>query len=228
MCGFAGFVDKDRQIPSHVLKQTVTKMAGTLCHRGPDDGGFWVDTSSGVALGFRRLAIIDLTPSGHQPMIAHNGRFVIAFNGEIYNHKDIKRELESLNGVPTNALGESDKSNARPIIWKGHSDTEIMLEAIGIWGVEAALRKFTGMFAFALWDREKRELTLARDRMGEKPLYYGWVGNAFIFGSELKALRAFPTNGSLAGQSWEIDLNALCMYLRYSYVPSPYSIYKGI
>ena len=225
MCGFAGFIDNNRSLNSDALKQGVNKMAGTLYHRGPDDGGSWVDASCGIALGFRRLAIIDITPMGHQPMMAHNGRFVIVFNGEIYNHKDIKKDIESHEGLQVNL---HRGSNAAHIIWNGHSDTEIMLEAIGSWGVETALRKFTGMFAFALWDREKRELTLARDRMGEKPLYYGWSGNAFIFGSELKALKAFPIKESSGRQPWEIDRNALCLYLRYNYVPAPYSIYKGI
>ncbi|MBU4414024.1 MAG: asparagine synthase (glutamine-hydrolyzing) [Proteobacteria bacterium] len=210
MCGFAGFIDNKRLLNSDVLKETIKKMADTLYHRGPDDSGTWVDATCGIALGFQRLAILDLTPTGHQPMISHNGRFVIVLNGEIYNYKDIKKELESVD------------------IWHGHSDTEIMLEAIATWGVKAALKKFTGMFAFALWDREKRELTLARDRMGEKPLYYGWLGNVFIFGSELKALKAFPAKESTGQTPWEIDRNALSLYLRYNYVPAPYSIYKGL
>jgi asparagine synthase (glutamine-hydrolysing) len=217
MCGFAGIVDNNHCLNSDVLKQAVGKMADTLYHRGPDDDGSWVDAASGIALSFRRLAIIDLTPMGHQPMVAHNGRYVIVFNGEIYNHKDIRKDIELDNG-----------SNGANIIWHGHSDTEIMLEAIASRGVEDALRQFTGMFAFALWDREKKELTLARDRMGEKPLYYGWSGNVFVFGSELKALRAFSVTGSSGQNPLEIDRDALCMYLRYNYVPSPHSIYKGI
>ncbi len=151
---------------------------------------------------------MDLTPMGHQPLTSHNGRYVIVFNGEVYNHKDIRDELLKENNT---------------IIWKGHSDTEIMLEAIKAWGVENALKRFTGMFAVALWDRDSLELTLARDRMGEKPLYYGWAGNTFLFGSELKALRACP-----ATASWEIDRDVLCQYVRYNYVPAPFSIYKGI
>ncbi len=210
MCGFAGFIDNNRSLTSDMLKQTIKKMADTLCHRGPDDSGTWVDATCGIALGFQRLAILDLTPTGHQPMISHNGRFVIVLNGEIYNHKDIKKELESVD------------------IWNGHSDTEIMLEAIGTWGVKAALKKFSGMFAFALWDRETKELTLARDRMGEKPLYYGWLGSTFIFGSELKALKAFSATEFSGQIPWEIDRNALCLYLRYNYIPAPYSIYRGI
>jgi len=210
MCGFAGFIDNNHSLNSSILKETVKKMADTLYHRGPDDSGIWVDATCGIALGFQRLAILDLTSTGHQPMISHNGRFIIVLNGEIYNYKDIEEELESVD------------------IWNGYSDTEIMLEAIGTWGVEAALKKFTGMFAFALWDRGKRELTLARDRMGEKPIYYGWLGNVFIFGSELKALKAFPAKEFTGQMPWEINRNALSLYLRYNYVPAPYSIYKGI
>lgn len=190
-------------------------MADSLRHRGPDDSGVWIDPTCGVALGFRRLAILDLTPTGHQPMMAHNGRFVIAFNGEIYNHKDIKAELDREYG-------------SNPVAWKGHSDTEIMLEALQAWGVEEALKKFTGMFAFVLWDRERRVLTLARDRLGEKPLYYGWRGDAFLFGSELKALKAHSAMTSVIQQPWEIDRDALCFYARYDYVPTPYSIYRGV
>lgn len=197
-----------------MMKANVVRMADTLHHRGPDDGGAWTDPNGAVALGFRRLSILDLTPMGHQPMTAHNGNYVIVFNGEIYNHREIRKELESSRGIS--------------ISWQGHSDTEIMLEAIGVWGVEAALKKFTGMFAFALWDREKKELTLARDRLGEKPLYYGWLGNSFLFGSELKALKAYPVVASPGRQPWEIDREALCLYVRYNYIPAPYSIYKGI
>ena len=208
MCGFAGFIDVTLSRTEDLLKHTVERMAETLRHRGPDDSGSWADATCGVALGFRRLSIIDLSSAGHQPMISHNGRYVIVFNGEIYNYRDIRKDLE--------------------IAWRGYSDTETILEAISAWGVEIALKKFTGMFAFALWDRKKRELVLARDRMGEKPLFYGWLGNAFIFGSELKALKAFSATGPSGQQLWEIDRNTLCLYLRYNYVPAPYSIYRGI
>ena len=208
MCGFAGFIDVTLSRTEDLLKHTVERMAETLRHRGPDDSGSWADATCGVALGFRRLSIIDLSSAGHQPMISHNGRYVIVFNGEIYNYRDIRKDLE--------------------IAWRGYSDTETILEAISAWGVEIALKKFTGMFAFALWDRKKRELVLARDRMGEKPLFYGWLGNAFIFGSELKALKAFSATGPSSQQLWEIDRNTLCLYLRYNYVPAPYSIYRGI
>ena len=241
MCGFAGFIDLTKSSSNEVLKQTVERMAETMRHRGPDDGGTWVDASSGVALGFRRLSILDLSPAGHQPMISHDGRYVIVLNGEIYNHQDIKKELnkqfdrgsDSKENLATERQqtknGSRGISAITPIRWQGHSDTEIMLEAISAWGVESALKKFTGMFSFALWDRSERELTLARDRMGEKPLYYEWIGNTFLFGSELKALLVSSINGDSRNRSdWEIDRDALCLYLRYNYVPAPYSIYKGI
>jgi asparagine synthase (glutamine-hydrolysing) len=180
-------------------------MADTLFHRGPDDAGTWIDKNAGIALGHRRLSIIDLSPEGHQPMTSHSGRYVMAYNGEIYNFRELRKELER-DGVQ----------------WRGHSDTEVMLAAFEAWGVEGALQRFNGMFAFALWDRNEKALHLARDRLGEKPLYYGWVGKTFLFGSELKALKAHP--------AWraEIDRNALAAYLRHNYVPAPYSIYTGI
>ncbi|BAE52824.1 Asparagine synthase [Paramagnetospirillum magneticum AMB-1] len=179
-------------------------MAATLVHRGPDDDGAWVDDDAGVALGFRRLAIIDLTPQGHQPMTSHDGRWVISFNGEIYNHADLRARL-----------GES-------MAWRGHSDTEVLLEAVSAWGIEAALAAFDGMFAFALWDRRERVLTLARDRFGEKPLYWAKAGGSLLFGSELKALRAHPawTGG--------IDRDALALYMRLGWIPAPHTIHPGV
>jgi len=185
------------------LKSTVLDMCEQLEHRGPDDAGSWVDAEAGVALGHRRLSIIDLSSEGHQPMCSPCGRYVMSFNGEIYNYRDLRRELESLP-------------------WRGHSDTEVMLAAISEWGVEKALVRFNGMFAFALWDRRDRLLHLARDRMGEKPLYYGWMNRIFFFGSELKALCAHPAWSS------EINRDALALYMRHNYVPAPYSIYRGI
>lgn len=184
---------------------TVRRMAGTLQHRGPDDAGAWIDPQAGIALGHQRLSIIDLSAEGHQPMASVSGRYVIAFNGEIYNFQDLRKDLHDQ--VPT---------------WRGHSDTEVMLAAFEHWGVEKSLQRFNGMFAFALWDRDERLLHLARDRLGEKPLYYGWMGQTLLFGSELKALRAHP--------DWrgEVDRNALAAYLRHSYVPAPHSIYRGI
>lgn len=178
-------------------------MAATLISRGPDDSGCWVDRDAQIALAHQRLSILDLSAAGHQPMHSSAGRYVIAFNGEIYNHLELRARL-----------GDRD--------WRGHSDTETLLAAIEAWGIDKALRALTGMFAFALWDRSERRLTLARDRLGEKPLYYGWCGDTFLFGSELKALCAYP------GWRGEIDREAAASYMRYGYVPLPHSIYRGI
>lgn len=191
------------------MAATVTRMTETLRHRGPDDGGVWVDEKAGIALGHRRLSIIDLSPEGHQPMLSACGRFVVVFNGEIYNYREIRKELEAGSG------------NDR-VRWRGHSDTEVMLAAISRWGLEGSLDRFNGMFAFALWDRETRTLHLVRDRLGEKPLYYGLMGETFLFGSELKALRAHPDFRA------EIDRGALGLFFRHNYVPSPYSIYENV
>jgi asparagine synthase (glutamine-hydrolysing) len=182
-------------------------MVATLAHRGPDGDGTWIDDAAGLALGHRRLAILDPSPQGHQPMASRRGRHVLAFNGEIYNHKDIRAALDA-----EGAAGG----------WRGGSDTEVMVEAIARWGPERALAAFNGMFAFAVWNRETRTLTLARDRIGEKPLYYGWLGRAFVFASELKALKPFP--------DWrgEIDRGALALYFQHNYVPAPHTIYQGV
>lgn len=203
MCGFVGFLQRGGGVPADSMAPLVERMAATLTHRGPDDGGSWVDVRHGVALGHRRLSILDLSAEGHQPMLSPSGRYVIAYNGEIYNFEDLRREL---NGVT----------------WRGHSDTEVMLAAFERWGVGGALRRFNGMFALALWDRATQTLHLARDRLGEKPLYYGWCGKTLLFASELKALRLHP--------AWrgEIDRDALAAYLRHNYVPAPHSIYRGI
>lgn len=212
MCGITGFLSvsgfPDR--PAELIR----RMADLLVHRGPDDGDVWVDRDAGIALGHRRLSILDLSPAGRQPMMSATGRFVIVFNGEIYNHLELRKGLEGSSAVSfddVNKLG-----------WRGHSDTETLLAAFDAWGVEATLKKCVGMFAIALWDRETRVLTLARDRLGEKPLYYGWQKDAMLFGSELKALKAHP---SFRG---EIDRDALTLLLRHNYIPAPYSIYKGI
>lgn len=205
MCGIAGWLGFES------ATVVATMMGDTLVHRGPDDGGSWIDANAGVALVHRRLSILDLSPAGHQPMVSCSGRYVIAFNGEIYNHLELRAELEKVGAGGT-----------APVSWRGHADTETLLAAIEAWGVEATLKKSVGMFALALWDRESRTLTLARDRMGEKPLYYGWQGRTFLFGSELKALRAHP---EFQG---EVDRDVLALYLRYNYVPAPYSIYKRI
>ncbi|MCL4477639.1 MAG: asparagine synthase (glutamine-hydrolyzing) [Deltaproteobacteria bacterium] len=207
MCGITGFIDISRQAKNDELYARVTRMADTLRHRGPDDNGVWVEAETGIALGHRRLSIIDLSPEGHQPMSSACSRYVITYNGEIYNYQQIRKELEA-SGMHT--------------AWRGHSDTEVMLEAIRQWGLEAAIKRFNGMFAFALWDRKERTLYLVRDRFGEKPLYYGWMTKTFLFGSELKALRAHP---DFKG---EIDRDALALYLRHNYIPAPYSIYRNI
>lgn len=207
MCGFAGFFDVGARRSVEESEFIVTGMANRLAHRGPDDLGVWVDVDSGLALGHRRLSIIDLSSAGHQPMTSPCGRYVVAYNGEIYNFRELRDEVEK-------EIGSAN--------WRSHSDTEVMLAAVSLWGVETALQRFTGMFAFALWDRELKSLSLARDRMGEKPLYYGWVGGSLVFGSELKALRAFP------GWVNDIDRGALSLLLRHNYVPAPYSIYRNI
>ncbi|HYF48424.1 MAG TPA: asparagine synthase (glutamine-hydrolyzing) [Planctomycetota bacterium] len=205
MCGIAGYIDFERRSSSEDLIARVTAMTDRIRLRGPDDSGAWADAEAGVVLGHRRLSIIDLSPLGHQPMASADERFQIVFNGEIYNFAELRRELE--------ALGHK---------FRGHSDTEVMLAAFVQWGVHDSLKRFVGMFAFALWDRRERKLTLARDRMGEKPLYYGWQGKAFLFGSELKALRAHPSFNA------SVDRGALALLMRHNYVPAPYSIFQGI
>ncbi len=205
MCGITGFIETQRERSNDELHALVTRMATAIQHRGPDDFGAWCDAEAGVALGHRRLSIIDLSPLGHQPMCSADGRYVIIFNGEIYNFRALRAELES--------LGHK---------FRGHSDTEIMLAAFVQWSMKDALQRFNGMFAFVLWDRRARCLLLARDRMGEKPLYYGRQGNTFLFGSELKALRAHPSFKN------DINRDALTLFLRYSYIPAPYSIFTGI
>jgi len=182
-------------------------MASALRHRGPDDADTWCDPERGVGLAHRRLSVVDLSAAGHQPMRSHDGRFVIVYNGEIYNTAAVRRELEGARG---------------PIAWRGHSDTEVLLEAIVVWGVKAALQRVVGMFALAVWDREERRLTLARDRVGEKPLYYARFGSTLLFGSEVKALRAHPAFRA------EIDRDVLALYVQYGYVPAPYCIYRGV
>lgn len=205
MCGVAGAWQPGADM--EVLGAQARAMAAAIAHRGPDDAGTWVDAAAGLALGHRRLSILDLSAAGHQPMLSACGRWVIVFNGEIYNHQELRAQLQAAAAAPA---------------WRGHSDTETLLAAIAHWGLEQTLRRCTGMFALALWDRERRVLALARDRLGEKPLYYGWQGATFLFGSELKALRAHP---AFVGG---IDRGALALLLRYNYVPAPYSIHPGI
>ncbi|HVE73835.1 MAG TPA: asparagine synthase (glutamine-hydrolyzing) [Mycobacteriales bacterium] len=203
MCGIAGLLDRRAGHSAAALQDLATSMADAIRHRGPDDSGTWVDSEVGLALGFRRLAILDLTPAGAQPMVSVDGRYVLIFNGEIYNHGALRAELAD-------------------VTYRGHSDTEVMLAAFVRWGIPAATRRFNGMFAFAVWDRQRRVLTLARDRMGEKPLYYGTVGGRFLFGSELKALRATP------GFRADLDRDALTLFLRHGYLPAPHTVYQGI
>lgn len=202
MCGLAGYLGHEEQPPGIAVA-----MGDAIRHRGPDDSGIWLDEGAGIGLAHRRLSILDLSPAGHQPMVSPSGRWVIAFNGEIYNHVALRRELEQNGSAP---------------VWRGHSDTETLLAAIEAWGVDRTLRCSVGMFAIALWDRTERSLWLARDRIGEKPLYYGWQGSTFLFGSELAALRAHPAFS--AG----IDRSSLSLLLRHNYVPAPYSIFEGI
>jgi asparagine synthase (glutamine-hydrolysing) len=202
MCGVAGMWHRGAREPES-LQLVIARMSGSLVHRGPDADGEWIDAAAGIALSHRRLAVLDLSPAGHQPMISSSGRFVIAFNGEIYNFLQLR---DALAGVR----------------FRGHSDTEVLLEAIEAWGLVGALRRCAGMFAFALWDRSERTLRLVRDRLGEKPLYYGWLGETLLFGSELRALEAHPR---FAG---EIDTEALGLYLRQGNVPSPRSIYRNV
>ena len=215
MCGFAGFLLAQ---PGGLdgPEALATRMANAIEHRGPDDSGAWADAQAGIALGFRRLSIVDLSTAGHQPMVSRSGRFVIAFNGEIYNNLELRAELEGMDCRASLAMTG----------WRGHSDTETLLAGFEHWGIEATLAKTVGMFAIALWDVRERTLHMARDRFGEKPLYYGWAGSgagrAFVFGSELKALRAFP------GFDNPVCRQALTQYMRFMYVPAPRSIYQGI
>jgi asparagine synthase (glutamine-hydrolysing) len=202
MCGFAGSL-------GHVAcdENSLRRMVATLNHRGPDDRGLWFDQSAAIGLVHARLSILDLSAAGHQPMSSASGRYVIVFNGEIYNHLNLRGELEQ---------------SSRTLNWRGHSDTETLLAGFYAWGIEGTLLKSVGMFAFAVWDKQTHTLTLARDRLGEKPLYYGWQGDTFLFGSELKALKAHPAFDA------EIDRDALAAFMRYSYIPAPQSIYQGI
>jgi asparagine synthase (glutamine-hydrolysing) len=203
MCGLTGFLTAGGA--GDDAAAVARRMNDTLAHRGPDDADVWCEREAGVVLAHRRLSIIDLSPEGHQPMRSAGGRFVVAFNGEIYNFRRLRAELEG--------LGHR---------FRGHSDTEVLLAGMEQWGVRGTVERAAGMFAFALWDRERRELTLGRDRLGEKPLYLARLGGTLLFASELKALRRHP--------AWrgEVDRDALALYLRYGYVPAPYSIYRDV
>lgn len=202
MCGIAGFWF---DVPAANAMETLRAMTERLWHRGPDAGDAWFDRDSGVGLGHRRLAIVELSPAGAQPMRSASGRYTIVFNGEIYNFERLRLELGKEAGA-----------------YRGHSDTEVMLAAFESWGVSAAVQKFVGMFAFALWDHQEQKLILGRDRLGKKPLYYGLVGRSLLFASELKAFKPFP------GWRPEIDRGSIADLLRYSYIPGPRSIYAGI
>lgn len=207
MCGVAGFIGF-KHLKGEAAFVTARHMGKSIHHRGPDDSGVWHDDSAQVAMVHRRLSILDLSPAGHQPMLSTSSRFVIVFNGELYNHIEIREQLAAF---------------SQPSFqWRGHSDTETLLAGVEAWGLEETLRRSVGMFALALWDRKERELTLARDRMGEKPLYYGWQRGVFLFGSELKALKAHP---AFEG---EIDRGAITLQMRHNYIPAPYTIYRGI
>ena len=204
MCAIAGILGPSAGNPS-----VVAAMIAAVVHRGPDDGGTWIDRSADVALGHRRLSIVDLSSAGAQPMVSVDGRLVLVFNGEIYNFLELRKALDQEGHTPTGG-------------WRGHSDTEVFLQAIACWGIKRALDASAGMFAFALWDRRERLLTLARDRFGEKPLYYGWVGRDFVYGSELKALRAHPQFEN------SISRPAVTAFASRTYVPAPLSIYERI
>jgi asparagine synthase (glutamine-hydrolysing) len=201
MCGIAGFWTLRNN--AEAMQQDVRRMTQAIRHRGPDDEGHWVDSPSGIALGHRRLSILDLSRQGHQPMISPGGRYCITYNGEIYNFRELRRQLQGVK-------------------WRGTSDTEVMLAAFEAWGLEATIQRFVGMFAFALFDRQERQLHLVRDRVGIKPLYYGFCGDTFFFASELKSLRAHSDFQPI------IDRSSLALLLRYNYIPHPYSIFRGI
>lgn len=205
MCGLAGIVLNRRNSIS--LNEIVEAMAGSLEHRGPDAKGSWVDSNQGVGISHRRLSIVDLSDSGHQPLVSSDRKYVIAFNGEIYNHLDLRERL---------------KIGRNHLRWTGHSDTETLIEAIVSWGVERTLEEAVGMFAFALWNTESQEMLLARDRLGEKPLYYSLQNGNLVFGSEIKALQRCPD------MDFKIDLEAVSSFVQFGYVPDPKSIFQAV
>ena len=205
MCGLAGFLEPPGTRNPEQARSYAARMSAAIQHRGPDDDDVWCDADAGIGFGHRRLSIIDLSTHGRQPMQSESGRFIIAYNGEVYNFPDLRRDLASKGHT-----------------FRGNSDTEVILAAIEEWGLKLALSKFVGMFAFALWDRSSRQLHLVRDRLGIKPLYYGWCDQSFLFGSELRAIEQHP---DFVG---EVDRGALSLYLRFSYVPAPWSMFKGI
>ena len=203
MCGIAGVLNLTSSRGQ--LERNAMAMAESIAYRGPDDHGIWSDLESGIALTHRRLSIVDLSPAGHQPMVSANGRFVVTYNGEIYNYQELRPELE-----------------ARGTKFRGHSDTEVMLEAFAAYGIEATVKRLIGMFTIGVWDRHERTLTLVRDRLGIKPLYWAKFGGLFLFGSELKALRAHP------GWTPRIDRAAVAVFMRHNCIPAPHTIYEGV
>jgi asparagine synthase (glutamine-hydrolysing) len=207
MCGFLGFMGGVSSYGQLGDEAMLKRMADTITYRGPDDAGYWCDQDHRFGLGHRRLSIVDLSPAGHQPMQSPSGRYIIAFNGEIYNHTLLRQTLKVTGQAPS---------------WRGHSDTETLLAGFEAWGIKETIDKAIGMFALAVWDRSANTLTLARDRIGEKPLYYGWQDDTFLFGSELKGLKQHAAFKS------EINRDAITLLLRHNYIPTPYSIYKGI
>ncbi len=204
MCGIAGLLTTAAGA-RETLERDASAMADSLAHRGPDDHGVWSDAEAGIALSHRRLSIVDLSPAGHQPMASADGRFVITYNGEIYNFQDLRPELE-----------------ARGIALRGHSDTEVILELFAIHGVAATIKRLIGMFTMGIWDRRERTLTLVRDRLGIKPLYWAKFGGLFLFGSELKALRAH------GGWTPRVHRPAVAAFMRHNYIPAPHTIYEGV
>jgi asparagine synthase (glutamine-hydrolysing) len=204
MCGVTGVLLP----PSASLdvEALARKMADRIRHRGPDDCGVWTDHESNLGLGHRRLSIVDLSAAGHQPMTSESGRYVIVFNGEIYNYTELRDELDARSGAK--------------VAWRGHSDTEVMLAAVEAWGLRAAVMRFVGMFSIAIWDRYDRILSLVRDRMGEKPLYYGWWNNGFVFASELKAMQELP------GFSPTLDRRAISLFMCHGNIPAPWTVYE--
>lgn len=210
MCGIVGFLGGDFSADK-TREETLGRMSDTLITRGPDSAGDWSDPKQRISLAHRRLAVVDLSDAGHQPMSSSSGRYVMTYNGEIYNSAEIRNELTEAGLQPK---------------WRGHADTETLLAGFDAWGVKETITRAKGMFAIALWDTERKELTLVRDRIGEKPLYFGWQGSGskrtFLFGSELKALKRHPSFTNV------IDRSSLALYMRYCYVPAPHSIYEGI